>query len=242
MPAEITRARQVTERALFFFGKADAGVGLPYSGGRAQPEAASTGTPNPQQPYNQSLPDSGSKRSPAGCDMPATIHAVYPVAGNGLPSRQSAFDSRRPLQFRCGLVERIYGAFIPRRTKFNSWARYQNSTPRKRGAHQGLSGMTAAGLGLPSGLAASSVSTPRSLPTTTKQRRVARSLPLRGLPTRGPMDLDVDRVIASVTGHQIVGGDVGEGGLHLQLDDGRVLIFTGVFVVALVEIGRATIQ
>jgi len=54
------------------------------------------------------------------------------------------------------------------------------------------------------------------------------------------MDLDPDRMIASVTGRTIVGGeiDVEARGFHLKLDDGRCVIVTGVFVVALVEIGK----
>jgi hypothetical protein len=54
------------------------------------------------------------------------------------------------------------------------------------------------------------------------------------------MELDPDRVIRSVTGRTIVGGavDVEAGGLHLQLNDGRRIIFTGMFVVAIVEVGN----
>jgi hypothetical protein len=54
------------------------------------------------------------------------------------------------------------------------------------------------------------------------------------------LNLDPDRVIAGVTGRTIVGGeiDVGAGGFHLQLDDGRCIIFTGMFVVAIVETGK----
>jgi hypothetical protein len=54
------------------------------------------------------------------------------------------------------------------------------------------------------------------------------------------MDLDPDSVIPSITGRTIVGGeiDVEARGFHLKLDDGRCVIFTGMFVVAVVEIGK----
>lgn len=54
------------------------------------------------------------------------------------------------------------------------------------------------------------------------------------------MELDPDRVIETMTGHAIVGGevDVAARGLHLKLDDGRYIIFTGMFVVAVVEVGK----
>jgi len=56
----------------------------------------------------------------------ALIFAAYTVARNSLPSWQSAFDSRRPLQINRGLVERFYGAFIPRRTRFDPSIRNQH--------------------------------------------------------------------------------------------------------------------
>lgn len=56
------------------------------------------------------------------------------------------------------------------------------------------------------------------------------------------MDLDPDRLIEHATGRVIVGGDVGEGGLHLYLDDGRMLIFTGMFITALMDIEKRTLQ
>ena len=49
-----------------------------------------------------------------------------------------------------------------------------------------------------------------------------------------PVDLvEADYVVNSVTGHTIMGGglDGGYEGFHLRLDDGRVLVFTGMFVV-----------
>ena len=54
------------------------------------------------------------------------------------------------------------------------------------------------------------------------------------------MDLDAQRLIETVTGRVIVGGEVDAGacGLHLKLDDGRYIVFTGMFVVAVIDIGK----
>ena len=69
---------------LFFFGKADAGVGLPYRGDRAQPDAASTGTQNPQQP--DIPPDFGARKE---------VAPVSDIAG--FISERSAIGSARAL-------------------------------------------------------------------------------------------------------------------------------------------------
>jgi hypothetical protein len=40
--------------------------------------------------------------------------------------------------------------------------------------------------------------------------------------------LSVPNFIDSISGQTITGGEVNEDGLHLYLDDGRILIFVGV--------------
>lgn len=56
------------------------------------------------------------------------------------------------------------------------------------------------------------------------------------------MDLDPDRLIPALIGRSIVSGDVGESGFHLDLDDGRTLVFTGVFAIGLLDSVEQTLQ
>ena len=51
---------------------------------------------------------------------------------------------------------------------------------------------------------------------------------------------DTDEVIDSITGKSITGGGVEHDGMHLYLDDGRVIIILGVFYVGYCE--KETLQ
>lgn len=50
----------------------------------------------------------------------------------------------------------------------------------------------------------------------------------------------VDELIASVSGRTILGGSLGEGGMHLEMDDGRYLVIIGL--VAVVRVEKASLQ
>lgn len=45
-----------------------------------------------------------------------------------------------------------------------------------------------------------------------------------------------------LTGRIIYGGDVTDDGMHIALDDGRILVITGAFVVGLVQLGKESLQ
>ena len=47
------------------------------------------------------------------------------------------------------------------------------------------------------------------------------------------MNEEAEQVIASTLGHEIVGGQVTEDGVHLQLDDGRFIVVTGRFIMGI---------
>lgn len=49
------------------------------------------------------------------------------------------------------------------------------------------------------------------------------------------MEPDAAQVIEEITNKAILGGDIGDGGLHLFLSDGRTLIVIGVFSVGLLS-------
>lgn len=54
---------------------------------------------------------------------------------------------------------------------------------------------------------------------------------------------DVESLMASLTGLQIVGGGHdGPDGLHFELSDGRYLIITGMFVVGLCRVGETQVH
>ena len=52
----------------------------------------------------------------------------------------------------------------------------------------------------------------------------------------------IDDLMAKVKGGVVVGGHEDETGLHLELEDGRYLIFTGNFVVGLYRVCSPTIN
>ena len=51
----------------------------------------------------------------------------------------------------------------------------------------------------------------------------------------------VSDLMEAVSGRVISGGDVTEDGMHLYLDDGKVLIFAGAFVVG-IWVEKGTLQ
>jgi hypothetical protein len=55
---------------------------------------------------------------------------------------------------------------------------------------------------------------------------------------------DVESLISQITGRVILGGGLDEGyeGFHLKLDDGRVLIITGMFAVGVYRHTTETLQ
>lgn len=62
------------------------------------------------------------------------------------------------------------------------------------------------------------------------------------VPDLRSIDLDPERLIPALIGRSIIGADVGDSGFHMALDDGRVLICTGMFVIALMPAEKATLQ
>ena len=56
------------------------------------------------------------------------------------------------------------------------------------------------------------------------------------------MNLDPDGLIQSITGSGILGGDIGDGGFHLYLDDGRIVVFTGMFVIGVLSAEERVLQ
>lgn len=56
------------------------------------------------------------------------------------------------------------------------------------------------------------------------------------------MELDTEKVIAAVVGRTILSAECGDGGMHLKLDDGYCVIFTGAFIVGVVEINKQVVQ
>lgn len=53
------------------------------------------------------------------------------------------------------------------------------------------------------------------------------------------VDSEIDHVEAEVLdtlmGHAISGWHLGDGGIHFDLDDGRVVIFAGVFILSVLQ-------
>jgi len=53
---------------------------------------------------------------------------------------------------------------------------------------------------------------------------------------------DFPAMLDAITGRVIVGGELTDDGMHINLDDGRILIFDGDFIVGLAQINRKALQ
>jgi len=54
---------------------------------------------------------------------------------------------------------------------------------------------------------------------------------------------DLSELVTAMQGARVVGGGYDEpDGIHLELDDGRYLVITGVFVIGLCRVARETLQ
>lgn len=54
--------------------------------------------------------------------------------------------------------------------------------------------------------------------------------------------VEFDAILEQAKGHAISGGEVTHDGLHFTLDDGKTIIISGEFVIAIYRVEPATLQ